>query len=85
MPLNAKESTMQIKATRAEIEAYARYLMNQNPEQVQIFYECPCDTVIKVNHHFNYFRPYEVIRLCNKCHGLEHKRINGLRKNNKAA
>ena len=45
-------------------------------EKLNILYECPCKTSKKVNHHFNYDRPLEVMRLCISCHRREHIRLN---------
>ena len=48
---------------------------------ISILYECPCKTdEVKQNHHFDYNRPLEVIRLCPKCHGAEHVRLRALKK-----
>lgn len=45
-------------------------------EKLNIIYECPCKTTKKVNHHFCYDRPLEVMRLCISCHRREHIRLN---------
>ena len=65
-----------------KFEQRSETMANQYPYLVKILYECPCISEKKVKHHFDYSRPYEVILLCNKCHGLEHKRLNKLKKQN---
>lgn len=40
----------------------------------KVIYECCCKVPHKVNHHYDYSRPREVIRLCYKCHKREHVR-----------
>lgn len=49
-----------------------------NSHLLKILYECPCDAKRKHNHHFDYDRPYEVIRLCASCHRYEHERLKRL-------
>ncbi len=44
--------------------------------KINIIYECPCKKEKKHNHHFNYDRPLEVMRLCVSCHKKEHSRLN---------
>ena len=44
-------------------------------DRVKTLYECPCETEKKINHHFDYDRPYEVIKLCRSCHKKEHIRL----------
>lgn len=56
------------KAKAAQLARYHSYRLN-------ILYECSCKTNHKHNHHFDYDRPYEVIRLCTKCHHREHRRL----------
>lgn len=43
-----------------------------------IIYECKCKIGKKVNHHFDYYRPFEVIKLCHRCHVTEHYRLKNL-------
>jgi hypothetical protein len=43
-----------------------------------VLYECRCENKKKENHHFDYSRPLEVIRLCSSCHKNEHKRLRSL-------
>lgn len=50
-------------------------LMERFPEQVMVLYECPCESAVKHNHHFDYRRPFDVFKLCPKCHRAEHARI----------
>lgn len=44
-------------------------------KKLTIIYECPCKTTKKDNHHYNYNRPLEVMRLCRPCHLKEHHRL----------
>jgi len=46
--------------------------------KLDIIYECRCKNKDKFNHHFDYDRPREVIRLCRKCHTAEHYRLKTL-------
>ena len=73
---------MDYQYTKHSLEELARNLVHANPQMVQIIYECPCGMDNKVLHHFDYFRPYMVLKLCTKCHGSEHKRLNTLIKEN---
>ena len=61
-------------------EQKACWISNHYPDLVKVFYECPCDHSDKHNHHFDYTRPFEVIRLCPTCHAAEHKRLRALEK-----
>ena len=58
----------------------ASRLARHYPELLQILYECPCETNGngKHHHHFDYARPYEVIKLCDSCHMKEEKRLRDL-------
>lgn len=53
-------------------------LATRFPEHIFILYECRCTSEVKHNHHFDYSRPFEVIRLCPKCHRIEHKRLKNI-------
>lgn len=46
-----------------------------NGKTLTVIYECPCKTTKKDNHHYNYNRPLEVVRLCRSCHVKEHHRL----------
>lgn len=61
-------------------KAYGKYYPAR--KHVVVVYECACETPTKVNHHYDYARPYEVVRLCNSCHRKEHARLNFLRQQN---
>lgn len=61
---------------KEQLQSYVRQLAHQHPTLLQIIYECPCKIERKEYHHFDYFRAYEVIKLCARCHGLEHRRLN---------
>lgn len=58
----------------------ASRLARHYPELLQILYECPCEINGngKHHHHFDYARPYEVIKLCDSCHMKEEKRLRDL-------
>lgn len=58
--------------------AYRQYVPVK--DSVVVVYECACETVDKVNHHYDYSRPLEVVRLCRQCHRREHGRLYTLRK-----
>lgn len=60
-----------------EMDKVARLAFNDKSDQISILYECPHERKSKHNHHFDYKRPYEVIRLCYECHRLEHRRLRG--------
>lgn len=53
----------------------AQKLIWANPNCVKIIYECPCVSNKKVLHHFDYSKPYDVIKLCVSCHWREHHRL----------
>ena len=61
-----KENPEKVKIQR--LSKYNSHLLN-------VLYECRCESDQKHNHHFDYSRPYEVIRLCPGCHAAEHRRI----------
>ena len=42
------------------------------PDRVRIHRECQCSGVKKEYHHFDYYRPWDVMLLCKKCHGEQH-------------
>lgn len=56
----------------------AKDLVYARPDLVTVLYECPCKVEQKHNHHFDYERPYDVIRLCMKHHMVEHKRLRSI-------
>jgi len=60
-----------LNAYKARVSSRARYHKND----LIILYECPCPGNSKHYHHPDYSKPLEVIRLCHKCHRLEHKRL----------
>lgn len=59
----------------------ASYAARYYAERVDILYECRCKTDYKENHHYDYDRPYQVIRLCPKCHKEWHNKLRNLNKN----
>jgi len=61
-------------------KAKAQSLAKYHSEKVNILYECRCRAEKKHNHHFDYSRPFEVIRLCADCHRAEHARLQKLTK-----
>ncbi len=53
-------------------------LMHSHPSCIVILFECACIHPRKHNHHPDYNKPFEVIRLCPSCHAAEHKRLRSL-------
>jgi pterin-4a-carbinolamine dehydratase len=58
----------------------AQSIAKANPHLLNILFECACESTKKVNHHPDYSRPYDVIRLCEKCHREEHARLRAIQK-----
>jgi len=57
-------------------KAKSQALCKANPGKVIVLYECSCEPDKKKhNHHFDYSRAFEVIRLCERCHVSEHNRL----------
>lgn len=56
----------------------AQSLVKSHPERLKIIYECCCVTSTKHHHHPDYSKPYDVLKLCNKCHAAEHARLRSL-------
>lgn len=56
------------------IKRKCQSITQSHSKDVEVIYECRCVSGKKQNHHFDYSRPYEVIRLCVECHIAEHKR-----------
>lgn len=56
----------------------AKLLSGQYPHLLTVLGECNCNIEKKQNHHPDYSKPFEVIRLCTKCHGAEHRRLRSL-------
>lgn len=65
---------------RNPAKQYASRMARKHPELLIIIYECTCDTNGngKHHHHFDYSRPYEVLKLCADCHAAEHARLRAL-------
>ena len=51
--------------------------IRENETGLKILYECKCRNEFKINHHFDYDRPKEIIKLCRSCHRIEHWRLRG--------
>jgi hypothetical protein len=68
-----------------KVKVYASQIALKHKQLVTILYECPCNHPKKHNHHSDYLRPFDVIKLCPACHSAEHKRLRLLAKqtNNK--
>jgi len=63
----------------ASCKARAVWFTNHHKEELTILYECSCDVPHKEDHHYDYLKPDEIIRLCNKCHSIWHGRLRVLR------
>ncbi len=70
---NRRASTKWAKNNPGKVQA--SILARQHPGLVKTVYECACESKKKVNHHFDYTQPYEVLRLCPACHSKEHTRL----------
>ena len=55
-----------------DLKCKAWYLCKQHPERVVVLYCCSHRGRIKENHHPDYHNPFDVKRLCQKCHKGEH-------------
>lgn len=64
--------------TRNQEKIMAQRLVYNHPDRINIISECPCNNTNKVYHHFDYSKPYDVIKLCLVCHKAEHKRLRSL-------
>ena len=50
----------------------ARNLVYKFPHKIKILSECACENVVKIKHHPDYSKPFEVELLCNSCHRRRH-------------
>lgn len=56
-------------------KARAESLAFEHPEKVTVLSTCKCDVSKKQNHHPDYSKPFDVIKLCPRCHIMEHIRL----------
>jgi len=56
---------------RARVAAYTR----SHWYRATVLCECIHNNLKKENHHPDYDKPLEVMRLCKKCHSAEHKKL----------
>ena len=66
----------QFDETHPKFKQRAREILHHNKQDLNILFECACDSINKVFHHPDYSFPLSVFKLCAKCHWGEHKRIN---------
>ena len=59
------------KRNKKAVQAHMK--IHRHPERIMILFECSCDNPRKHYHHPDYDKPYEVERLCPKCHFGRHK------------
>ena len=61
------------KANKEKVKAQT--LAQYHTDKLVVLYECPCDVEKKHNHHPDYSKPFEVHKLCYRCHLAEHMRL----------
>jgi hypothetical protein len=59
----------------ARDRAKSRGAIHEKQDKFNVLYECKCKDGKKLNHHFDYTKPFDVIRLCRSCHRSEHERL----------
>jgi hypothetical protein len=59
--------------------AQASSLVARFPDRVRIHFECS-HVGKKEHHHFDYYRPWDVMLLCKTCHGVENARLHTIEK-----
>ena len=63
---------------------HAVQCMKKYQDRIRILYECNCTVGKKDLHHHSYKTPFDVMKLCRKCHMTEHNRLEpGYNSNNK--
>lgn len=50
----------------------AHIAVKKYPEDIIVLYEHPCKSKMKINHHPDYNKPLEVVKMCRSCHVFEH-------------
>jgi hypothetical protein len=59
-------------AKHRELTSWANRLCNLYPERVIVLRRCFCNAK-KISHHPSYDKPFEIMRICYKCHREEHR------------
>jgi hypothetical protein len=57
-------------------KTWAEQLINLYPERIVVLAECFCGHDKVHRHHPDYTKPFEIYKMCVKCHHREHYRVN---------
>lgn len=74
--LHRKYSLQWQKENQEKVRAATR--ARYHAHKTVILYECACEGVEKENHHPDYALEFIVVRLCDRCHKAEHRRLRRL-------
>lgn len=66
---------IRINRSRYPEQMIAQNLANHYPHKLIVVGSCLCKVKNKYKHHFDYSKPFNVIKLCPACHAAEHKRL----------
>lgn len=59
---------------QCNLSGWANSLCRFYPERIITLKECDCDEK-KLNHHPDYNKPFEIMKICRFCHKAEHKNM----------